>query len=74
MDWISIKDALPDNSLPVLIYYLDETPNDYNSMQTARLYDGKLGEDVQRLIWSCADGENSYKATHWMPLPEKPKI
>lgn len=62
MNWISVKDRLPENGkdeigIPVL------TINEFGSMQVA-----VCGLSHGEIEWYEADN-----VTHWMPLPEAPK-
>lgn len=76
--WISVNDKLPDKQIPVLVYvppYSDEKEEYVGYVAMAYYtYSGRGG------YWAGTDG-NVYGAigiihdpTHWMPLPEPPKI
>lgn len=57
MEWISVKDRLPEEDIRVLVYL--DTDRSYTKMDTDRRFEGKWvrwGRDV----------------THWMHLPESP--
>lgn len=59
--WISVKERLPEELVPVLIYE-PEYARGYKSMATAFRING---------CWhGCVDGA----VTHWMPLPELPEV
>jgi hypothetical protein len=64
MDWISVKERLPDDECLVLVYM----PGGWEEVWFGYL----SGEDTD--TWRLADGGEPAKAiTHWMPLPEGPK-
>ena len=66
MEWISVKDRLPDNDEPILIYgkatchTCDPSPK----VREGRMYN-------KRFIFGEYDC--TCDVTHWMPLPETPK-
>ena len=64
-EWISVDERLPDNSMNrVLVFLMDANftkPIGENKIDTDRFIDGKW------VRWS------NY-VTHWMPLPEPPKM
>lgn len=58
--WISVKDRLPEAGQEVLILErFEDEPRHIISVST---YDSKVFDD----IWA--------NVTHWMPIPEPPKI
>ena len=63
IDWISVKDRLPEKSVPVLICAAGHRVTAY--------YD-KVKE-----VFRLTEDENLYYlteyVTHWMPLPEPPE-
>jgi hypothetical protein len=59
MNWISVKDRLPDDYSDVLVY-------DYDGMQ----YDIGWYDFEGYKGWVNTNMEDSI--THWMPLPEPP--
>jgi len=64
MKWISVEDKLPKIDEDVLLYWENDYPLDVGSM-------------FKKNYWQRANGDMSeYDAppTHWMPLPEPPKI
>lgn len=71
--WISVKDKLPENQEPVIVYV---PPHDDDCIgYVGMAYYTRFGEG----FWAGTDG-NLYGAigiihppTHWMPLPESPK-
>lgn len=60
MEWISVEDRLPDMYKSVIVC-------------TAR---GTVEQGWLTVYgnWECAVGVYSIQVTHWMPLPEPPKI
>jgi len=75
MDWISVKDRLPDNNNDMLVCnFMDGTWADY----TVAWY-GNNGWSPQcdMLEASNHDGgahiQLSEEVTHWMPLPDAPQ-
>lgn len=64
MEWISVKDRLPENTGDVLIYgrfTIDCPRRVYEAF-----YDKKRDKFTRLYI-------NSKDVTHWMPLPDPPK-
>ena len=72
MEWISVKDRLPDNHRAVLIVCEGTTIGGATPIAIGSFGGG---------FWSIADGDGTmyltkYRhciVTHWMPLPELPK-
>ena len=64
MNWISVKDKLPEYSISVLVYQ-----RKHNICVAWRLCTSAEGE-----IWSSeeSDFEAHSDVTHWMVLPEAP--
>lgn len=60
MEWISVKDQLPEPGIPVLTFCLD-----FDYMQT-----GYLIDNVEPILWSHT--REHEEVTHWMPLPDVP--
>ena len=58
MEWISVKDHLPESDVPVLLYHHPYIGVDMRTNPK----DGN--------IWSSTSKES---VTHWMPLPPNPK-
>lgn len=63
MNWISVKDRLPEEGVYVLTY-----------LNRDKIY--KLNYIIQcdKPIWACILERDEYKVTHWMPLPYPPTI
>ncbi len=58
MDWISVKDRLPEEEVYILLY------DDYcKEIITGELCNGNF----------CSYDYIMPRVTHWMPLPEPPK-
>ena len=66
-EWISVKDELPKKNTDVLIYR-GQFIGDLISVYT---YIGNNEWEDGYGYWSRADDEG---ITHWMPLPEPPKV
>jgi hypothetical protein len=65
MDWISIKDRLPAKDTEVLVYYFDK----YMDVMEY-WYDNDEGKPQ----FYAPPSPPTDKVTHWMPLPDKPKM
>lgn len=61
-NWISVKDRLPEFDVEVLVCL-----NNPYSVFTAEYYKGEFD-----LLGYIGNGKDS--VTHWMPLPEPPKV
>lgn len=65
MEWISVKEQLPKIKKLVLVY------------SEGQVYMGYRHSQEVDEFWTeksfCCQG-SIYEPTHWMPLPEKPKI
>ena len=80
-EWISVKDRLPEKDGTYLV-----TTNSFGNRQSVKLrWFAKDGENVdaydlagQKDVWYLYDIECGYVSiktvTHWMPLPEMPKV
>jgi len=64
MEWISVKDRLPDIDLKCLY-----TDGEEKNIYLGSLVSG-MGKDV---YWSHYDFLEDTGITHWMPLPYPPK-
>lgn len=75
--WISVKDRLPENQNPVVVFVPPHVDNDKGTFlgYVGMAYFTRLGEE----FWCGTDGNlygaigMIYPPTHWMPLPEPPK-
>lgn len=75
LDWISVGERLPDTDGDYIVYAQDEgsLPNEgiwYENIVVIAYY--RSGE------WFWYDGIDEYEineiVTHWMPLPEPPRM
>jgi hypothetical protein len=64
MEWISVKDKLPDQWLLVLVY------TEHGGVEVDR-YDMTLSDGT--ILFYGTREEYRSNVTHWMPLPEPPK-
>ena len=76
MEWISIKDRLPNNYERVLIFYPPMAKDECcDCVFLARYRDGFDGICAKGFM--CNDVlfriGGDYGVTHWMPLPDKPE-
>ena len=73
MDWISVKDRLPEIdkehhcSKDVIVLFND------GGMGFSALEENIFGQTWFECERMMPDGESYYTVTHWMPLPEPPK-
>lgn len=67
-EWISVKDRLPDDYVPVLVYV-----KHIDGKRTVVLVDHIISYTNGCKTWAEIDKTWKYSATHWMPLPEPPK-
>ena len=72
-EWISVKDRLPENSMPVLCNFRHW--NIQKDRQNVLIYVDE--DDCDWRVWDLGDYKaelsHSYDVTHWMPLPDPPK-
>lgn len=67
-DWISVKDRLPDDNEPVLVYTKD------GAMSVCSLVVANAFANLKNLkVWEDNNGYYVSDVTHWMLLPELPK-
>jgi hypothetical protein len=64
-EWISVYERLPEVDKNVLVITV------HGSFKVARCNIYKNGTEV---IWATNDGLGERAITHWMPLPEPPKM
>ena len=70
MEWISIKDRLPELHHTVLVCNSDGISQDERDPETATLHEGDI------FYYIAPWDYNLYSVaivTHWMPLPEAPQ-
>lgn len=78
IEWISVKDKLPDDDEPVLVTYVgyvDNLPhNDAIAVYAHEMTDNYAGA----WYWQDSDGVDdnpvSVSITHWMPIPPLPEV
>lgn len=66
MEWISVKDRLPEEGVLVLRYGNDVKKFDVDYIIT-------FDHPHEPYIWARLLVDEYLKVTHWMPLPEPPK-
>ena len=74
MEWISVKDKLPDRDGEYLCVWRDfadrylvvNFANDLNKIHANNFTEAEPG-------WYLYDNYQTTRVTHWMPLPELPK-
>ena len=64
MEWISVKDKLPEIEEYVIAY----SPTFEDSIFAKLEYENNLSQNTN---WTC-NGWASIYVTHWMPLPNSP--
>ena len=76
MNWISVKDKLPD----CWSQHRDDYGSGYllgytkfGECEITQLWNIKMGDGTYKYEWEGSDGEEDY-ITHWMRLPEPPKV
>lgn len=73
MEWISIKDMMPDFDKMVLISTIgDKTQND--PIRLTPHIAAIVSQNSKGYIWMTDAGDSPIgEVTHWMPLPQNPK-
>ena len=66
--WISVEERLPEHNSLVLVH------GPKGGICVARCSVIKNIHDVDCPIWTVVRAGKTMKATHWMPLPESPKV
>ena len=69
MEWISVKDKLPDDCFEKLCYLIASNGEKY--IKSSHLNPAKKGFYVEYTKDGYAPIE---EVTHWMPLPEPPNV
>lgn len=70
--WISVKDRLPDDGVPVLVAYVGRNDGKLHSDGVALWCDKEIGYGGEWL-WELDRSEAADEITHWKTLPEPPK-
>lgn len=70
MEWISVKERLPERGIHVLGAIHDPLITRSHDLITIKLVGDKFLELFNN---NEVEGGDLYKVTHWMPLPEPPK-
>jgi hypothetical protein len=72
MEWISVKDGLPDvekkHGHEVLCFWYDIFDNDKRKFKRMDILKYRNGQ-----FWHGYIGNTTKPVTHWMPLPAPPK-
>lgn len=74
MEWISVKDKLPEVDKEVLAYvkgFIDYTKEYYYEVNISKLIKVECAYGNIKIDWDCTQTCNE-KVSHWMPLPEPP--
>ena len=69
MNWISVKERLPEDEKAVLAYYGFDRGNGDVEMKSMGILGYRCFAPEPHWQWS----EYNIVVTHWMPLPEPPK-
>jgi len=72
MDWISIKDQVPEDGAIVITYFGELN----NPIEIAR-YKNLKGTEDEVFGHNCFINKSGWltdDVTHWMPLPDPPKV
>lgn len=66
-EWISVKDRLPDELTPVLVFTEADTEQNIGMgfLESGKWIDGYSGRGIMMMQQDLV--------THWMPLPKPPK-
>ena len=72
-EWISVEDRLPETKDPVLCYYLGKDGKHHYSVGYHERYGSYAEAWYVEIEYNCA-GYGCERVTHWMPLPEPPKM
>jgi len=74
MEWISVKDRLPEHKQDVLLYAFEAIENVYYTVVGYPDFDCNKWEiDGYLDTVSNYSIEGDERITHWMPLPKPPK-
>ncbi len=74
MDWISVKDRMPeDQGQSILVYGILEHHQDHD-IHIARFFIGVNEEQGNNQFWEYGWSYDISDVTHWMPLPQPPEV
>lgn len=68
MEWVSVKDELPEEGEKVLT--IDFSKPEFLEYRID--YTIKLEDIKEHYLWACRFADEYNKVTHWMPLPVPP--
>jgi hypothetical protein len=72
MEWISVKERLPEEHKKVIAY--GQPKNDCSCNPSWRVMEASYqGNDQYELGWVYGEYDCQQEVTHWMPLPKTPK-
>ena len=75
MEWIDIKDKLPEDDSKVLVYESKFGKGEYSAISFGYYYGGKWHwENSQSGVVEYYPNADYWDITHWMPLPDKPSV
>ena len=74
MEWISVKDRLPENDKEILCLYIDENPRFEPDYFVGRYSQDCESKEIGFVKWdSYGYGYKLERVNYWMHLPELPK-
>lgn len=72
MEWISVKDRLPEPSIDVLVCVVAEKDTSFEQGKTYHAIDSRVIWTIEHPTSFRTDAFGYGKVTHWMPLPSLP--
>lgn len=73
MEWISIENALPEDSEKCLVYGILEYQEEYDIYKAVFHKEVFTDNVIESQFWEAEWGYDFIIITHWMPLPKTPK-
>lgn len=77
MEWVSVKDKLPENDEDVLVYHLEDDHITVGYFESENVSYYIQSDGSKFYTYSGWETEIPWaqkgEVTHWMPLPDKPK-
>ncbi len=79
MEWISVKDRMPEEGKDVLLYGKLEHQEDFDIHKAVFHKDVDVNDEINKKrysesqFWEADWGYDFDKVTHWMPLPKPPE-